>query len=71
MSLASRITNNFSSPPSTQRLAAAEDGLSGGEGFVEGIRRDTMAQKAVEEESRPPYIHVSWYTYSGWRHKLI
>lgn len=65
MSLASRLTNLFSSPPSTQRLVA-DDGQSGEEGFVEGIRSDTMSQKAVEEESRPPYLHVSWYTYSGW-----
>ena len=62
MSLASRVTNFFSSSNSTQGFADADDGLPGGErSFVDGrlgVRSDTMAPKAIEEEARPSYLHV-------------
>ena len=75
MSLASRVTNFFSSSSSIQRqerndlgFADADDGLPGGKGsFVDGrlgtkgFRTDTMAQKTVEEEGRPPYLHVRYH----------
>lgn len=69
MSLASRVTNFFSSSNSTQGFADADDGLPGGKGsFVDGrlgLRSNTMAPKAVEEEARPPYIHVRSYVVLG------
>ena len=62
MSLASRVTNFFSSSDSTQGFADADDGLPGGKGsFADGrlgLRSDTMSPEAIEEEARPPYIHV-------------
>jgi hypothetical protein len=65
MSLASRVTDFFSSSNSSQGFADADDGLPGGkESFVDGrlgLKSDTMAPEAVEEEARPPYIHVRLY----------
>ena len=70
MSLASRLSNFFSSSTSTQQegndldFADADDGLPRGKGsvadgrLVKGFRSENMAQKAVEEEGRPPYLHV-------------
>jgi hypothetical protein len=63
MSLASRVTNFFSSSNSTQSLADADDGLPEEKGgFVNGrlgLGSNTMSPEAVEEEARPPYLHVS------------
>jgi hypothetical protein len=70
MSLASRVTNFFSGSTSARRegndlgFADADDGLPGGKGSVadgrlaKGFRSENMAQKAAEEEGRPPYLHV-------------
>jgi hypothetical protein len=65
MSLASRVTNFFSAPRGERNslgFADADDGLPGGKGsFVNGtlgVVSETMAQKAVEKEGRPPYLHV-------------
>ena len=72
MSLASRVANLFSSGSTTKtadrnEFGFVDDGLSEGkETFAdvrlgrEGIRSKTMAPKAVEEEARPPYLHVRW-----------
>ena len=75
MSLASRVTNFLSSSSSTQQeerndlgFADADDGLPGGKGSfadgrlgTKGFRSDSMAQKAVEEEGRPRYLHVRYH----------
>lgn len=72
MSLTSRFTNLFSSGSTNNttlqdrnRTALGEDGLPGGGNThsVTGLGTDvvgseTMAQKALEEEARPPYLHV-------------
>lgn len=71
MSLASRVTKLFSSgSPGTGQeqgndTGLANDGLSRGEGRVaDGIfgasayKSKTMPPKTVEEEGRPPYLHV-------------
>jgi hypothetical protein len=62
MSLASRVTNFFSSSTSSQRFADADDGLPEGKRTVVdgslGPKTDKMSQKTVEEEARPPYLHV-------------
>jgi hypothetical protein len=70
MSLTSRVANLFSSGSTgTQQdrsdIGFVDDGLSGGkQAFpdvklgTEGYRSETMAQKAHEEEGRPPYLHV-------------
>ena len=61
MSLASRVTNFFSAQRGERNnlgFADADDGLAGGIDGRLGIRSETMAQKAVEEEGRPPYLHV-------------
>lgn len=72
MSLTSRVSNLFSSGstnPSTQRdnniIALGEDGLPGGRNNItdislsHAIGSKTMAQETIEEEDRPPYLHVS------------
>lgn len=70
MSLTSRVANLFfsgtaNSPEDCNRLPFAEDGLVGGKDTFSGIKlgteltgSKTMAPKALEEEGRPPYIHV-------------
>ena len=63
MSLASRVTNFLSAQRAERNdLGFADDGLAGGKGsFVNGTLggvSETMAQKAVKEERRPPYLHV-------------
>lgn len=71
--LTSRIANIFSpgsSAPQQQNqngLGFVDDGLSGGKQPFADISlgaahlgQDTMASEAVEEEARPPYIHVSF-----------
>ena len=62
MSLASRVTNFFSTSNSTQGFADADDGLPEEKGScVDGrldFGSDTMPSKAVEAEARPPYFHV-------------
>ena len=69
MSLASRVSNLFSGflvPEREQnKLGFGDDGLSD-EGLIFADSRssihagdsDTMAPKNVEEEGRPPYLHV-------------
>lgn len=73
MSLASFVANFFSGSTSTQRedrndLGFADYGLPGGKGsFVDvtlgtaALMPETVAQKADEEEGRPPYLHVRLY----------
>jgi len=71
MSLTSRVANLFTSGSTGQdrnNLSLFEDGLSGGkETFSnvglgrEVIGSQTMAPEALEEEGRPPYLHVSYY----------
>ena len=74
MSLASRVTNLFSSGSTNTRgenrnsLGFADDGLSGGDDNLTRIimgtelvgSGTTMAPEALEDEARPPYLHVSW-----------
>lgn len=73
MSLASFVANFFSRSTSTARedrndLGLADYGLPGGKGsFVDvtlgtaALMPETLAQKADEEEGRPPYLHVRIY----------
>jgi hypothetical protein len=77
MSLTSRLANLFSSGTTNisddrNRLAFAEDGLVGGKETSAGVRfgtkldrSKTMAPKKLEEEARPPYLHVKelFYVY--------
>lgn len=71
MSLASHVTNLFSSgspgtgPEDGNGISLANDGLSKGHGSMEdGISRslpsrsETMPPQMIEEEGRPPYLHV-------------
>jgi hypothetical protein len=70
MSLASRVTNLFSSgSPGTGQegndIGLADDGLSRGKGtLADGIfggaafKSETMGPQNGEEEGRPPYLHV-------------
>lgn len=69
MSLTSRVTNLFAGSSSAQQdhdeLGLKENGLSNERiAFADVASRplipksDTMAQKEVEEEGRPPYLHV-------------
>ena len=67
MSLASRVTNFFSAQRGERNdlgFADGDDVLPGGKGsFVNGTlggMSEIMAQKAVEEEGRPPYLHVRY-----------
>lgn len=68
------ITNLFFSgstntqPEDRHRLGFAEDGLPGGRESFTDVRfgsdvvgSETMAPKALEEEGRPPYLHVSYF----------
>lgn len=77
MSLGSLVANLFSgSTPRSQenrnQLGFVDDGLEGGkQTFADAnfdarrFRTENMAPKAVEEEeSRPPYLHVSWKPWS-------
>jgi len=72
MSLTSRVANLFSSgsTSSTQRdhkiLALGDDGLPGRENIpkdtilgTDAIGSEAMAPQALEEEDRPPYLHVT------------
>lgn len=73
MSLTSRVTNLFSSgsytsPEDRHRLGFADDEITGTKGPFTDVRSgtelsgsDTMASQAVEEEGRPPYLHVSLF----------
>ena len=75
MSLASRVANLFSSGSTTQptdrnEFGFVDDGLSEEKEIFadvklgeEGFRLEIMAPKAVEEEARPPYLHVRWQAY--------
>lgn len=68
MSLASRVANLFSSSTSPQRTndfglvndggPAGQQGLADIRLGAESVMSETNAQKAVEEEARPPYLHV-------------
>lgn len=69
MSLASRVTNLFSGSPAAEgersKFDFEDDGLSDeGLGFANRQSRlragdsDVMAPKDVQEEGRPPYLHV-------------
>jgi hypothetical protein len=70
MSLASRVANLFSGSSISagqdqSKFSLANDGLSDRhinfpdvESRRKGAYSDTMAQKEVEEEGRPPYLHV-------------
>jgi hypothetical protein len=73
MSLTSRLANLFSSgSTNTQRdhnttntVELGEHGLPGWKNSTTDIRTgilgsETMAQKAIEEEDRPPYLHVGY-----------
>jgi hypothetical protein len=74
MSLASKVANLFSSGSSNSQskrnsFGFPEDGLSGGKDTFadvklgpEVITSEIMASKAVEEESRSPYLHVRYPT---------
>jgi len=69
MSLASRVANLFSSSTSLQQSTNEFDlvddgGPAGKQGLADirmgadSVMSETNAQKAVEEEARPPYLHV-------------
>lgn len=70
MSLASRVANLFSSSTTSPQQNRNEFGLvddgvpAGRQHFAdiklgaETVMSETVAQKAVEEEGRPPYLHV-------------
>ena len=69
MSLASLVANLFSpestrTAPNRTGFGIVDDGESGGSSFAdvklrtEGVRSITMASEALEEEGRPPYLHV-------------
>jgi hypothetical protein len=73
MTLGSSVANLFfSGPTNTQqedrnRLGFADDGLPGGKQSFTDVRfgtelveSETMAPKALEEEGRPPYLHVGY-----------
>jgi hypothetical protein len=70
MSLTSRVANLFFTSTNAgedrNRVGFADDGLAGGKYTFSDvrlgtdiIRSETMAPKALEEEGRPPYLHVS------------
>jgi hypothetical protein len=71
MSLASKVANLFSSGstnthPNRNDFGFVDDGLSEGKQTFadvklgpEGFTSEIMVSKAVEEEGRPPYLHVS------------
>jgi hypothetical protein len=73
MSLASRVANLFSGSSTSagqdqSQFTLANDGLSdrhislsGVESRRRGAYSDTMSPKEVEEEGRPPYLHVRHY----------
>lgn len=76
MSLASHVTNLFSSgspgtgPEEGNGNGLATDGLSRGNGSIEdGIlgatpfKSKTMPPQTIEEEGRPPYLHVRFTFY--------
>lgn len=81
MSLTSRLANLFSSGASTPQppeighqntLALSDDGKSVAQPLVArfelegpGPESDTMSPQAIEEEERPPYLHVSIAWTSG------
>ena len=70
MSLASRVANLFSSSSTGPQQSRNEFGLvddgvpAGKQGLAdiklgaERVMSETNAQKTVEEEARPPYLHV-------------
>jgi hypothetical protein len=72
MSLASRVTNLFSSgstggtgPEEGNETGLASDGLERGNRRMEdgilgarAFKPETMSPQTVEEEGRPPYLHV-------------
>jgi hypothetical protein len=76
MSLASRVANLFSGNSTSveqdqSKFSLANDGLSERhisfpdvESRRRGAYADTMAQKEVEEEGRPPYLHVRFIPFS-------
>jgi len=81
MSLTSRVANLFSSGSTTSsredRNELADNGLSGGkEAFTSVgmgtsiVGSETMAPKALEEEGRPPYLHVGRVRYQTGRQML-
>lgn len=71
MSLTSRVANLFFSEPTNPRedrncLGTADDGLSGGKRTfadvglgTDLVGSETMPSETLEEEGRPPYLHVS------------
>jgi hypothetical protein len=78
MSLASRVSNLISSgSPGTRQevdndIGLADDGLSGGKGsLADGrfgaahFKSETMSPQTIEEEGRPPYLHVRVTTSSA------
>lgn len=73
MPLASLVANLFSSGSTNTQsdnhncLGFTDDGLSGGKESFTDVRlgteitgSKTMAPKELEEEARPPYLHVSY-----------
>ena len=69
MSLTSRVTNLFSASANTQQardeLNLVDNGLSGGKQAFsdvvtgrEGLKLKSMASVGLEDEGRPPYLHV-------------
>lgn len=73
MSLASRVANFLSPGVSAQEgdsksFRPVDDGLPRGTGSYSGVRlgaevfnSTNMAPEAIEEEDRPPYLHV-WFS---------
>jgi len=82
MSLTSRVANLFSSSSTSPQQSRNEfgfvdDGVPAGKQGIadiklgaERVRSDTMAQKAVEEEARPPYLHVRRHA-SEWEPAIL
>lgn len=76
MSLASRVANLFSGSTTSaeqdqSKFSLANDGLSDRhinfpdvQSRRKGTHSDAMAQKEVEEEGRPPYLHVRPFSLS-------
>jgi len=72
MSLASRVANlispsSTSSQQSRNEFGLVDDGVPAGKPNLADIKlgserviSETMAQKTVEEETRPPYLHVRY-----------
>jgi hypothetical protein len=74
MSLASRVANLFSGSSITgerdhSKNDFADNGLSNSAVFSDiqagrgELEADTISQKDIEKEERPPYIHVSYSAY--------